>query len=187
MLLNFLFVLLCTITLSTYGCTTVIKTILVVHSNVRSLICIALQLERGKLYCSRVDERVNELSLGVKEYMKNLVPAEDVEQVAASSDVMSHSTLIQMPAVDHVRILLREGRMKMLSNNRLCRMSFFLYRVILSLQAPSRLGSQLWGYHPVAPRPLRYRPFVHRLLFRPSSPETLHVKRHETLVKDGIG
>jgi hypothetical protein len=24
------------------------------------------------------------------------------------------------------------------------------------------LGSRLWGYHPVAPRPLRYGPFVHR-------------------------
>jgi hypothetical protein len=91
---------------------TVIKTI-VVHSNVRSLICVALQLERGKLYCTKVDERVNELSLGVKEYMKNLVPAEDMEQEAASSDVMSRSTLIQMPAVDHVRALLREGRIKM--------------------------------------------------------------------------
>jgi hypothetical protein len=26
-----------------------------------------------------------------------------------------------------------------------------------------RLGSRLRGYHPVAPRPLRYGPFVHRL------------------------
>jgi hypothetical protein len=29
--------------------------------------------------------------------------------------------------------------------------------------ADGRLGSRLWGYHPVAPRPLRYGPFVHRL------------------------
>jgi hypothetical protein len=52
-----------------------------------------------------------------------------------------------------------------------------------------RLGSRLRGYHPVAPRPLRYGPFVHHLQFRPSSPKTLHVKRHERplLVKDGIG
>jgi hypothetical protein len=51
------------------------------------------------------------------------------------------------------------------------------------------LGSRLRGYHPVAPRPLRYVPFVHRLWFRPSSPEVLHVKRHDRplLVKDGIG
>jgi hypothetical protein len=36
---------------------------------------------------------------------------------------------------------------------------------------------------------LRYGSFVHRLQFRPSSPEALHVKRHERplLVKDGIG
>jgi hypothetical protein len=52
-----------------------------------------------------------------------------------------------------------------------------------------RLGSRLWGYHPVAPRPLRYRPFVHCLYFCPSSPEVLHIKQHERplLVKDGIG
>jgi hypothetical protein len=55
--------------------------------------------------------------------------------------------------------------------------------------ADGRLGSRLRGYHPVAPRPLRYGPFVHRLQFRPSSPETLHVTRHERplLVKEGIG
>jgi hypothetical protein len=52
-----------------------------------------------------------------------------------------------------------------------------------------RLGSRLRGYHPVAPRPLRYGPFVHCLYFRPSSPEALHVKRHKRhlLVKDEIG
>jgi hypothetical protein len=52
-----------------------------------------------------------------------------------------------------------------------------------------RLGSRLQCYHPVAPRPLRYGPLVHRLHFCPSSPEALHVKRHERplLVKDGIG
>jgi hypothetical protein len=32
-------------------------------------------------------------------------------------------------------------------------------------------GSRLRGYHHVAPRPLRYEPFVHRLEFRPSSSE----------------
>jgi hypothetical protein len=44
------------------------------------------------------------------------------------------------------------------------------------------------GYHPVTLRPLRYGPFVHRLYFRPSSPEALYVKRHErpVLVKEGI-
>jgi hypothetical protein len=72
-----------------------------------------LQLERGKLYCTRVDERVNELSLGVKEYMKSLVPEEDTEEAAASSDVMSRSTLTQLPAVDQVRTLLREGRVEL--------------------------------------------------------------------------
>jgi hypothetical protein len=52
-----------------------------------------------------------------------------------------------------------------------------------------RLGSRLRGYHLVAPRLLRYGPFVHRLYFHPSSPEALHVKRHERplLVNDGNG
>jgi hypothetical protein len=52
---------------------------------------------------------VNELSLGVKEYMKNLVPVEEMEQAAALSDVMSRSSLAQLSAVDQVRTLLREG------------------------------------------------------------------------------
>ena len=82
-------------------------------SNVRSQIYIVLQLERGKLYCTRVDERANELSLGVKEYMKNLVPVEEMEQEAASSDVMSRSSLTQLPIVDQVRTLLREGMLNM--------------------------------------------------------------------------
>jgi hypothetical protein len=57
------------------------------------------------------------------------------------------------------------------------------------LLVDGRLGSRLRGHHPVPPRPLRYGPFVHHLQFRPSSPEALHVKRHERplLVKDGIG
>jgi hypothetical protein len=52
-----------------------------------------------------------------------------------------------------------------------------------------RLGLRLRGHHPVVPRPFRYGPFVHRLQFHPSSPEALHIKRHERplLVKDGIG
>jgi hypothetical protein len=83
------------------------------YSNVRSHIYIVLQLERGKLYCTRVDERVNELSLGAKEYMKNLVPVEEMEQAAASSDVMSRSSMTQLPAVDQVRTLLREGMLNM--------------------------------------------------------------------------
>jgi hypothetical protein len=50
-----------------------------------------------------------------------------------------------------------------------------------------RCGSRLRGNHPVAPRPISCRSFVHHLWFRPSSPEALHVKRHEKplLVKDG--
>jgi hypothetical protein len=72
-----------------------------------------LQLERGKLYCTRVDERVNELSLGVNEYMKNLVPVEEMEQAAASSDFMSRSSLTQLPIVDQVRTLLKEGMINM--------------------------------------------------------------------------
>jgi hypothetical protein len=46
-------------------------------------------------------------------------------------------------------------------------------------------GSRSRGYQPVAPRPLTYGPFVHR----PTSPEAIHIKRHERhlLVKDGIG
>ena len=65
------------------------------------------------MYCTRVDERANELSLGVKEYMKNLVPVEEMEQEAASSDVMSRSSLTQLPIVDQVRTLLREGMLNM--------------------------------------------------------------------------
>jgi hypothetical protein len=42
-----------------------------------------------------------------------------------------------------------------------------------------RLGSRLRGCHTVAPRSLRHGPFVHRLYFRSSSPEALHVKRHD--------
>jgi hypothetical protein len=51
------------------------------------------------------------------------------------------------------------------------------------------LGSRSRGYHHVAPTPLRYGPSVHRLWFRPSSPEALHVKRYDIplLVKGGIG
>jgi hypothetical protein len=56
---------------------------------------------------------VNELSLGVKEYMKDLLPVEEVEHAAASSDVMSRSSLSMLPAVDQVRTLLREGMLKM--------------------------------------------------------------------------
>jgi hypothetical protein len=48
-----------------------------------------------------------------------------------------------------------------------------------------RLGSRSRGYHPVAPRPLRYGPFVHSLYFRLSSPEALHVKRQERSVGEG--
>jgi hypothetical protein len=64
-----------------------------------------------------------------------------------------------------------------------------LHVLVPSRGTDGRFGSRSRGYHPVAPRPLRYGPFVHRLLFRPSSPEALHVKRHErpVLVKDGIG
>jgi hypothetical protein len=65
------------------------------------------------LYCTKVDERVNELSLGVTEYMKYLVPVEEMELAAASSDIMSRSSLTQLPAVEQVRTLLREGMLRM--------------------------------------------------------------------------
>jgi hypothetical protein len=57
------------------------------------------------------------------------------------------------------------------------------------LKADGRFGSRLRDYHPFVPTPLRYGPVVHRLQFRPSSPEALHVKQHERslLVKGGIG
>jgi hypothetical protein len=74
-------------------------------------IVLALQLERGKLYCTSIDERVNELSLGVEEYLKYLVPAEETENSAAlagSSDI-SLSRLKLLPVVDQVRNLLKEG------------------------------------------------------------------------------
>jgi hypothetical protein len=40
-----------------------------------------------------------------------------------------------------------------------------LLLLLLLLLPPldGRLGSQIQGYYPVAPRPLRYRPFVQRL------------------------
>jgi hypothetical protein len=53
---------------------------------------------------------VNELSLGVKEYMKNLVPMEETEE---TTDVTSRSSLTQLSAVDQVRTLLREGMLNM--------------------------------------------------------------------------
>ena len=87
--------------------------LITVYSNIRSQIYIILQLERGKLYCTRVDERVNELSLGVKEYMDSLVPAEEMEHADVPSDVTSRSSLTQLPAVDQVRTLLKEGMLKM--------------------------------------------------------------------------
>jgi hypothetical protein len=60
--------------------------------------------------------------------------------------------------------------------------------VRVGIEVDGRLGSRSRGYHPDAPRPISCRPFVHRLWFRPSSPEALHVKRHERplLVKEGI-
>jgi hypothetical protein len=70
-----------------------------------------------------------------------------------------------------------------------------IWRILLSscveekIGVDGRLGSRLRGYHPVAPRSLRYVPLYTALYFRPSSPEVLHAKRHERhlLVKDGIG
>jgi hypothetical protein len=50
-----------------------------------------------------------------------------------------------------------------------------------------RLGSRSRGYHPVAPRPLKYGPFLHHLS------SSRHLQRRSTrhdrslLVKDGIG
>jgi hypothetical protein len=49
-----------------------------------------------------------------------------------------------------------------------------------------RLGSWLWGYHPVTPRPISCMPSVHRFS------SARHLQRHSTsqerplLVKDGI-
>ncbi|PNF16672.1 hypothetical protein B7P43_G05410 [Cryptotermes secundus] len=71
------------------------------------------ELERGKLYCTKVDERVNELSLGVEEYLKYLVPIEETENpsaLAGRSD-MSLSHLKLLPVVDQVRNLLREAKL----------------------------------------------------------------------------
>jgi hypothetical protein len=70
-----------------------------------------LQLERGKLYCTKIDERVNELSLGVDEYLKYLVPVEEPESLAALSGPadISLKELKLLPVVDQVRKLLREG------------------------------------------------------------------------------
>lgn len=75
-----------------------------------------LQLERGKLYCAKADERVNELSLGVKEYMKYLVPTEETMDTAVlspSSNVISLSSLRLLPVVDQVRSLLKDGTFEM--------------------------------------------------------------------------
>jgi hypothetical protein len=64
--------------------------------------------------------------------------------------------------------------MKHYFSNRLCRVMkhYFSNRLprVMKHYFPNRLprvdgrlGSRLWGYHPIAPRPLRYGPFVHRL------------------------
>jgi hypothetical protein len=75
-------------------------------------IVLVLQLERGKLYCTKVDERVNELSLAVDEYLKYLVPEEEPESLAALPGCaeMSLKELKLLPVVDQVRNLLREGK-----------------------------------------------------------------------------
>jgi hypothetical protein len=71
-----------------------------------------LQLERQKLYCVKADERVNELSLGVNEYLKYLVPLEEIADSVESSqspNIISLSSLKLLPLVDQVRSLLRDG------------------------------------------------------------------------------
>jgi hypothetical protein len=72
-----------------------------------------LQLERGKLYCTKVDERVSELNLAVDEYLKYLVPMEEPESLAALAGraEMSLKELKLLPVVDQVRNLLREGKL----------------------------------------------------------------------------
>jgi hypothetical protein len=90
---------------------------------------------------------------------------------------------------------MKVARLSALHTSRLYPQEIFLVFIsVKRLSRPDwmidgRLGLRLRGYHPVAPGPLRYRPFVHHLWFRPSSPEVHHVKRHEgpLLVKDGIG
>jgi hypothetical protein len=72
-------------------------------------------LERGKLYCVKADERVNELSLGMNEYLKYLVPGEEAADSVVSSqspDIISLSSLKLLPLVDQVRSLLRDGRLE---------------------------------------------------------------------------
>ncbi|XP_069692182.1 DNA-directed RNA polymerase III subunit RPC5 [Periplaneta americana] len=71
------------------------------------------ELERGKLYCTKPEERVNELSLGVKEYMKYLIPKEEESEESKPSEasaVISLNSLKQLPIVDQVKILFREAK-----------------------------------------------------------------------------
>jgi hypothetical protein len=77
-------------------------------------ITFVLQLERGKLYCTKIDERLNELSLGVEEYLKYLVSVEETEESAALAGPSntSLSQLKLLPVVDQVRNLLREGTLE---------------------------------------------------------------------------
>ena len=65
------------------------------------------ELERGKLYCMKVEEKVEELNLSSNEYMKNLFTM-DVD--SAVTDVVSLNSLKLLPLVEQVRTLLREGR-----------------------------------------------------------------------------
>jgi hypothetical protein len=51
------------------------------------------------------------------------------------------------------------GKARFLSLNRT--QSRTVIAFLLDIMVDGRLGSWLGGYHPVAPRPLRYGPFVH--------------------------
>jgi hypothetical protein len=80
------------------------------------VILFTLQLERQKLYCVKTDEQVSELSLGVNEYLKYLLPLDGTADPVVSSqspDGISRSSLKLLPLVDQVRSLLRDGTLEL--------------------------------------------------------------------------
>jgi hypothetical protein len=73
-----------------------------------------------------------------------------------------HDTAViprSIPLEPGMVITIEPGNWKNMSNNTF--VSPAAWRLV------DRLGSRLWGYHPVTPRPISCRPFVHHLLVPP--------------------
>ncbi|KAJ9580202.1 hypothetical protein L9F63_004145, partial [Diploptera punctata] len=64
------------------------------------------ELERGKLYCVKTDDKVDELNLTTSDYMKYLITTDDTDD--SKCDVVSLKSLKLLPLVEQVRTLLKE-------------------------------------------------------------------------------